>query len=237
MKYEDILFDIVKLVGLQLNSIRPGSEITVTKVDVSNGTLELIDSANKRRSRPLAEIRKIWEQLCVSQAVHVDSALGGSGSSRNQPETIIANLPYVEWLIIGGKKHISFVGRHTHSLGALKQMDPISAQSIATDIRSAKIVVPAAIIVSENIRFISDSLEELSGLPAVGVSSGVYSISHSGGVIWLVSRTTLGDRLDCGVFLTIPTKEIPAHADELLISGLRFYSISCSGTNILLSVN
>jgi hypothetical protein len=234
MKFDDIISDIAKLVGLRLSSIRPGSDITLTGVDLKNGTLELMDSSNNRRSRSLTEIRKIWEQLCVNKVVHVDSALGGSGSSRNQPETIIANLPYVEWLIVGGKKHISFVGRNTHPFGSLKKMDSIAAQIIASNSKSSEPTYPVAIIVSNNLRLFSDFLEAHSGLQAVGVSPGVYSFTHSSGSLWLVSHTTFGGRLPCGVFLTVSTKSIPKQADEVLISGLRFYLISAEGVEILL---
>lgn len=74
--------------------------------------------------------KKIWDQLCSKPAVHVDAVLGGSGSSRNQPETILANLPYIEWLRINNKKHIVFVGEATHDFGTLRQMDPIQAEQI-----------------------------------------------------------------------------------------------------------
>lgn len=235
MKYEDVISDIVKLVGVQLSSIRPGSEITLTKIDVANGTLELRDSSNKRRSRPLAEVQKIWEQLCINKAVHVDTALGGSGSSRNQPETIVANLPYVEWLILGGKKHISFVGRNTHNLGSLKQMDPIAAQIIANDNQSANGAFPTAIIISDNLRSMANFLEALTGLPANGVSPGVYSFTHSSGETWVVNSSALADRLLCGVYLVIVTKTIPKQADEFLIAGHKFYLTTREGINVLMS--
>jgi len=63
-------------------------------------------------------------------AVHVDEVLHGSGTSRNQPETILANLPYVEWLKLDNKKHIAFVGKNTHLYGTLKQMDSIPASNL-----------------------------------------------------------------------------------------------------------
>lgn len=61
--------------------------------------------------------------MCSLPAAHVDSVLGGSGSSRSQPETILANLPYVEWLTVAGKKNIAYVGDDTHEKGTLHKMD------------------------------------------------------------------------------------------------------------------
>jgi hypothetical protein len=81
-------------------------------------------------------MKRIWEALRHEPAVHVDSLLGGSGSSRNQPETLLANLPYVEWLRIDGRKHLAFVGRPTHDLGTLKEMDPLRAEELRLRMRA-----------------------------------------------------------------------------------------------------
>ena len=234
MKYDDVISDIKKLVGRQINSIRPGSDITLTKVDTNSGMLELIDSSGNRRSRPLAEIRKIWVQLCVNKAVHVDSALGGSGSSRNQPETIMANLPYVEWLIVNGKKHISLADKQTHLLGVLKRMEPLAAQGIATNIQSAKLTVPTSIIVVDNVRSMSAYLEDLSGLPPVVVSPGVYSFLFNEMSIWVATLTTLGNQIECGVYLTLPTKSVSSGSKQILIEGMCFSLTMRDGANMLL---
>src|SRR6185503_4271360 len=111
MKFSDVLSDIEKLKNKKLSSIRKGAEITIEEVDRTNDRLILTTARGKKKSRPLSEIQMLWERLCANAALHVDSALGGSGSSRNQPETILANLPYVEWLSNERKKHIALVGR------------------------------------------------------------------------------------------------------------------------------
>src|SRR5690606_35913078 len=89
----------------------------------------------KERSRPFSELRRLWQALQMSPAIHVDSVLGGSGSSRNQPETILANLPYVEWFQYDGKKHLTLVGSPTHPNGTLKQLDPLRAQEIRSKMK------------------------------------------------------------------------------------------------------
>ena len=142
MKFEEIISDIKKLVGIKIRSIRAGADITLTEVDVRENRLELIDFFQNCRSRSLAELHRVWEQLCLHRAVHVDSVLGGSGSSRNQPETILANLPDVEWLILNGRKHLSFVGKPTHALGDLKQMDSLAVHALRAASQVTRPAVP-----------------------------------------------------------------------------------------------
>lgn len=130
MTFHDVINDIKKLVGLELPSIRPGASICITKVDEEHSCILLKTTDGTIRSRPMSELQIIWNELNRTPAVHVDEALHGSGTSRNQPETILANLPYVEWLKLGNKKHIAYVGKQTHPYGTLRQMDPIEASKI-----------------------------------------------------------------------------------------------------------
>ena len=60
-------------------------------------------------NRPLLELERIWCELQRSPTVHVDKVLNGSGSSRKQLETILANSPYIEWAKILNKEHLVFV--------------------------------------------------------------------------------------------------------------------------------
>ncbi|GAM70804.1 hypothetical protein JCM19236_2748 [Vibrio sp. JCM 19236] len=53
---------------------------------------------------------------------NVDQALFGSGSSRNQPETIFANLPYIQHFRFKGKKHIFLRGASVHEFGSLSEL-------------------------------------------------------------------------------------------------------------------
>ena len=125
MTFSDVISDIKKMIGIELHSVRPGAEITIQEVDEERDCLILRSTQGQLRSRPLSELRSIWSEMMKSPAVHVDGVLHGSGTSRNQPETILANLPYVEWLKVNNKKHIAYVGRNTHAYGTLKKMDAI----------------------------------------------------------------------------------------------------------------
>ena len=121
MSFDDVLKDIEGLIGLRLESIRPGAEIVVREVSSDEGRIELETAKGDVKSRPISELRRIWEALSNGTPVHIERVLGGSGSSRNQPETIFANLPYIEWMRHNGKKHIVNVGRNSHPPGTLKK--------------------------------------------------------------------------------------------------------------------
>jgi hypothetical protein len=142
MDFDTLIDDIEKLVGMKLNSIQSGSEIVVDGVDRDAEAIELHTISGDRRSRrSFTEMRKLWRALNEEVFVHVDRALDGSGSSRNQPETILANLPYIEWLRYQGKKHISYVGEETHSAGTLKEMTLKEVDAIQRRCKCSKRVV------------------------------------------------------------------------------------------------
>lgn len=121
--FDDIISDIKdNLLGKTLQSIS-GRATPFKIIEVNDEKRSLyIDMNGKQKSRPYDELERIWQEMRSKPAVHVESFLGGSGSSRNQPETILANLPYVEWLLVDGKKHIAYVDEDTHEPGTIKQM-------------------------------------------------------------------------------------------------------------------
>ena len=122
--FDDVIRDINdSLLGKMLQSIS-GRATPFKIVEINDEKRNLyIDMNGKQKSRPFDELERIWQEMRSKPAVHVESFLGGSGSSRNQPETILANLPYVEWLLIEGKKHIAYVDEYTHEPGTIRQMD------------------------------------------------------------------------------------------------------------------
>ena len=108
--FQEMLVDLEELRGMPLSSISgQATPFQIEEIDRENDRI-LLNVNGTSKSRPLEELRKIWEVMCSMPAAHVDSVLGGSGSSRSQPETILANLPYVEWLTVVGKKNIAYVG-------------------------------------------------------------------------------------------------------------------------------
>lgn len=159
----DILKEVEKLVGLELQSIRPGAEITIVNVDIERNSLSLRTRNGEIKSRPLAELVIIWNEMLNNKVAHVEGVLHGSGTSRNQPETILANLPFVEWLKINNKKHITIVEKCSHAYGTKKQMDPIEADRLISQLESnaketkARVAVVSSDVSSEITR-VSNSI-------------------------------------------------------------------------------
>lgn len=237
MKFEAVVEDIKKLLGIELRSIRPGADITITEVNVSEGRIELLDASKNRRSRSISELRRVWNEMSLHKAVHVDSVLAGSGSSRNQPETILASLPYVEWLLINGRKNISFIGRPTHAPGTLKQMDNVAAQALRDAIRAANAIIPSAIIIVENTRSISSCLELVSGLPPTAIASGIYRHTHAAREIWIVNGHNLSPAQPNGVYVVLSSKNIPHGSGPIQIADMPFHLIKRDGVNLLFHVS
>lgn len=125
MQFNDVLSDIEKLVGKQLQSINPSTApIYLTKVDRKARKYFISNDPTKVGNvRFFWELEDIWQDLQFKGFSNVDQALYGSGSSRNQPETIFANLPYIEHFKYKKKKHILLLSEKTHVLGSLKEVE------------------------------------------------------------------------------------------------------------------
>jgi len=235
MTFSELLSDIEGLKGKKLRSIRPGAEITVEDVDRLEDRLVIITADGKRKTRPLSEIQNLWERLCTSAAVHVDSALGGSGSSRNQPETILANLPFMEWLNYGGRKHIAFVGRATHESGTLKQMDSVEAESLKKRLKEGveTTELSTVIVVASDIRQAAENLEAATGLPVEALDSGLYKRDHSGSRVLLVAASSLPSEITPGTYAVIRAKSIPENTLPIQIADQTLYPMTSGGMNIM----
>lgn len=119
----EMLEDLEELRGLPLSSISGrATPFKIVEIDQETDRI-ILDVNGSRTPRPLEELRRIWAVMCALPAAHVDSVLSGSGSRRSQPETILANLPYVEVVSIAGKKNIAYVGEDTHERGTFLHMD------------------------------------------------------------------------------------------------------------------
>lgn len=178
-------------IGLDLQSIRPGANIRILEVDKDRSCLILQTSAGVTRSRPLGELQLIWNEMNRLPAVHVDEVLHGSGTSRNQPETILANLPYVEWLKLDNKKHIAFVGKNTHPYGTLKQMDLITASNLKQSGKKTTIAKSKVIIVTSNLADTISSLQKVLPGALSAIAQGVYSFESTNLEATVVSSATV----------------------------------------------
>ncbi len=125
MQFNDLLSDIEKLVGKRLQSINPSTApIFLTKIDKKARKYFISNDPDKvGNARFFWELEDVWKDLQFKGFSNVDQALYGSGSSRNQPETIFANLPYIEHFKYKKKKHIVLRDERTHDLGTLKEVE------------------------------------------------------------------------------------------------------------------
>lgn len=187
---EEVLRDISTMVDIKLGSIRPGADITLTNVDFDGLKLELETSSGAKRSRPFSEIEAIIRFLNSEKVAHVDTVLGGSGSSRNQPETILANLPYIEYTYIDRKKHLVLRDEPTHVIGTLKEVSLIEASRIIDEHRERQITLPSQIIVTSKLRETTRSLVAI-GADLNALSQSVYSAKLQARLIWVVLKGTL----------------------------------------------
>lgn len=124
MHFQDVLADIEKLVGKELHSINPKtSSIYVTALDRN---LEKYFVSNSPKSKGVArsfrELEDIWNELTVKGFSNVDQALYGGGSSRNQPETVFAHLPYIQHFKYKNRKHLLLRNESVHELGLLSEI-------------------------------------------------------------------------------------------------------------------
>jgi hypothetical protein len=234
VKFDNVVADIARLVGVSLSSIKPGANVRITSVDREQERIFLTDASNKNKSRPLDELRRIWECLCTEQVVHVDTVLSGSGSSRNQPETILANLPYVEWLTLSNKKHLKYVGCDSHPIGTLKQMDPVAVHQLKELLKKPELLFPNTIFVVENIKLYTTWIESLTGLASTAVSSGVYRFSQPTGEIWITTSTDLNSHVNLGCYPVIKVLTVPIGADTVSIAAHTFFKYRREDQNYLL---
>jgi hypothetical protein len=187
----------------RLESIKAGAHVTITDVDTDAGRVSLTTAAGTSKSRPLAELQRVWSALQTRPAVHVDSLLAGSGSSRNQPETILANNPRVEWLRIDNKKHLVLRPDETHASGTLREMDPVEAQELRNAIKEGRRGSAAAfLLVTQQLQPTITMLTEL-GAAVKSLRPGQYS-GVLNDVTWWISSSDAAGGVGCGTYPVLP---------------------------------
>lgn len=201
MTFDELINDIEKMIGLELESIKPGANITLTGVDRTAKRVELITSAGKEKTRPFSELQKIWDKLCSSPAAHVDSVLGGSGSSRNQPETIMANLPYIEWFFLEGKKHLALLKEPTHDYGTLLKMDEVAAIEIKDKLMNVENTACEVVIITDDIKVTAAAYERVTGIPLSPVAPGIYEQYMDKVRFIFVSKSNVKESVEVGTYV------------------------------------
>lgn len=227
MIFTDVIEDIYKLIGLELDSIRPGAKIIITEVDEEKGSLILRTSSGQNRSRPIDELQKIWNEMMVNPAVHVEGVLHGSGTSRNQPETILANLPYIEWLKVDNKKHIAYVGKNTHAFGTLRQMDSVLAVDVISKMRASKenMKFTTAIVAKD----VNQSIQEMQSIcqgTVTTIERGIYQLQTHMDIIVFLAADVWG--LEEGTYCVIESG-VQMNLEKRLVLYGKYYSVLCNG--------
>ncbi|EHS59026.1 hypothetical protein [Paenibacillus sp. Aloe-11] len=235
MIFDELINDIEKMVGLELESIKPGANIILTGVDRTAKRIELITSAGKEKTRPFSELKKIWDKLCSSPAAHVDSVLGGSGSSRNQPETIMANLPYIEWFFMDSKKHLALMKESTHDYGTLFRMDEVTAIEIKDKLSNAENTACEVVIVTEDIKVTAAAYEKVTGIPLRPVSLGVYEQYKDKVRFIIVSKSNLNDQVKAGTYTVVTGKASISTGPSIFINEREFLLFNEGGLQFLIS--
>ena len=132
MHFKDVLADIEKLVGKELHSINPKTpSIYITALDRQIEKYFVSNSPNAKGSaRSFRELEDIWNELTVKGFSNVDQALYGGGSSRNQPETVFAHLPYIQHFRYKNRKHLLLRNEPVHELGFLSEIQSADLRTI-----------------------------------------------------------------------------------------------------------
>ncbi len=124
MEFIDVLKNIEELIDLELKSINPSTpSIYLRKIDYVSRKYYIANSLDiQGRGRSFNELNLIWNELQRKGFCNVDQALYGGNSSRNQPETIFSNLPFIQHFKYNSKKHIILRKISTHPPGTLDEL-------------------------------------------------------------------------------------------------------------------
>ena len=228
MNFTDVERDVHKLIGLELNSISRSAAITIEDIDDEQERLIIRSKNGHSHSRPMDELKRIWDAMQKAPAVHVDKVLNGSGTSRNQPETILANLPYIEWLRIENKKHIAYVGESTHPFGTLREMGPVKSVEIAAKLKaSAEKANLSSAIVSKDINASISIVQKICSGKLSTVDKGIYQLETKSDLIVFLSAETSG--LEEGTYAVIESHafDTDATVKRLSLYG-QMFTVLCS---------
>ena len=226
MNFTDVIKDLVKMEGLCLQSIRPGAEIVIEKVDIEQKKITIRNSAGKVQNRYFAELERIWDALLSNTAIRVEEVLNGSGSSRNQPETIFANLPYIQWLKIDNKKHIAYVGRPTHPFGTIQQMDSIQVAEITNNSSCASLRKMVVLIISDNIAQTAKTITAITGKVGCGTCEGFYTYELKDQCLVLIDSQKAN--IPCGTYAEIVNSSTTPIKHKITFLG-QTWGIVCEG--------
>lgn len=137
MDIHKLLDDLKKLIGIALRPINSNADsITLQEIDMETGRYFVKPTKGKRVSRNIHEFQLILKDLIEFGYANVETSLGGSGSSRHHPETLLSNLPYIEYFKYKNKKHILLVDTLTHEYATIKEANSHDLRKIRAALAS-----------------------------------------------------------------------------------------------------
>ncbi|MCX8640199.1 DUF262 domain-containing protein [Gilliamella sp. B3172] len=137
--FEEILNDIKRLKGLPLRAINKSTGILIlVDVDIDKKKY-FVKTPESTRVIPRStdELEAIWNSLKRNGFASVEQALGGSNSNRHNPETIFANLPYIQFFYFERKKHLILREKDVHNLGEISELSSSELKIVKKQIDNA----------------------------------------------------------------------------------------------------
>ncbi|MBY7806123.1 DUF262 domain-containing protein [Vibrio fluvialis] len=124
MTFDNVLNDIEQLINLPLKAITETTAgITLLSIDRKSGKYVVKSEDSKRElKRNIRELEAIYSGLIKDGYCNVEQALQGSFTSRHQPETIFANLPYIQYFRFERRKHLVLREGNHHPLGETQEL-------------------------------------------------------------------------------------------------------------------
>jgi len=124
MTFENLLDEIELLTNLPLKAITETTAgITLLSIDRETGKYVVKSEDSKRElRRSIRELEAIYSSLIKDGYCNVEQALQGSFTSRHQPETIFANLPYIQYFRFERRKHLVLREGNHHPLGETQEL-------------------------------------------------------------------------------------------------------------------
>ncbi|WP_202742153.1 DUF262 domain-containing protein [Acinetobacter calcoaceticus] len=124
MTFEQLLSDIRMMIGIELQAINPHTpSITLISLDTdANRYVVKSNDTGKELSRNIRELRSIFDELNKNRYCNVEQVLQGANTSRHHPETIFANLPYIQFFKFDKRKHLILIDNQAHKLGEIEEL-------------------------------------------------------------------------------------------------------------------
>jgi hypothetical protein len=236
MTFETVIHDLQQLIGTKIESIKPGSGITLDEINLKQGRVIITNSSGVKKTRPLNELNLLWNKLIELPAVHVDETLHGSGTSRNQPETIMANLPYIEWFKYNNKKHIAYIGKNTHSLGTKRKMDENNAEILREKLRGNTTDNLNTVIISNEIVSVVQLFIKMTGIKPITLNQDFYKIKYFENTILFISSKVINYSVPEGTYSVIKKPSDFSVIPEFQIENEWYCHKTINGLNLLIKI-